>query len=180
MLSSSLCTFSAQGQESAISLRSPDFFEKENGIWDHNLGVRRAHCSWVSYCFQGFKEDNQGMHMFCVRSYVMFIKIFLVHIWDALLLFWFNMCTFSNLKILTPNDKKLTTYLLFLVIQIYHVSEIYNKLTMITQIFLFKNITRCRTLNPETSQGGACDYYPHFSDKKIEVHESQVSKWWNQ
>lgn len=168
MLSSSLCMFSAQGQESAISLRSPDFFEKENGIWDHNLGVRRAHCSWVSYYFQGFKEDNEGTHMFCVRSYIMFIKIFLVHIWDALLLFWFDKCIFSNLKILTPNDKKLTTSLLFLVIQIYHVSEIYNnKLTMITQKFLFKNITRYQTLNPETSHRGICDYYPHFLTRKL-------------
>lgn len=38
---------------------------------------------------------------------------------------------------------------------------------MITQKFLFKNITRCQTLNPETSQGGVCDYYPHFLTRKL-------------
>ena len=110
---------------------------------------------------------RECMHMFCGRSYIMFINIFLVHTWDALLLFWFNMCIFSNLKILILNGKKLTAYLLFLVIQIYHVSEIYNTLTMITQKFLFKNITRCQALNPLTSQGGACDYYPHFLMRKL-------------
>lgn len=131
--------------------------------------------------------------MFCGRNCLMFINVFLIHTWDALFLFWFYMCLSFKLKNLNSSWQEISFLLAFLVIQIYHVSEIYNnKLTiwLLKKILFIKHhqvafiqvLIWCQALNPETSRGGRCDYYPHLLMRKLrcKIHRSvsdEASIW---